>query len=141
MTTIAWDGKTLAADRQCNAGGIRDLKVTKILKRKDGAICGAAGRASEMGGFHRWFLAGEKKSSPKLSEKSAAFIVRPSGKLVIFDEDGWFEADPGPYAIGTGWEIARATMFLGFNAVKAVETAAALDSNTNNEVDTLELGK
>ena len=42
MTTIAWDGKTLAADRQAAQNGMRFAK-TKVAAAADGGICGVAG--------------------------------------------------------------------------------------------------
>lgn len=46
MTTIAWDGKTLAADRRVTCGGVTDAKVHKIVRREDGALAGSAGNTS-----------------------------------------------------------------------------------------------
>jgi len=41
MTTIAWDGKTLASDTRCNSGNVK-FKVTKIRKHR-GHLIGYAG--------------------------------------------------------------------------------------------------
>lgn len=144
MTTIAWDGKTLAADRRVSTEGIFDCKMTKIHKRKDGSLVGACGGAALAAAFCRWVIAGEKGKRPELhAEKVSAcgLIIRLNGNLILHDETGWFEADPGQYAMGSGWEIALSAMRTGNTAVNAVKIAEELDGGTGCGVDALELGK
>jgi len=141
MTTIAWDGKTLAADRRVSYGSISDAKMTKIAKTKFG-LCGAAGNSSLAAGFKRWFHNGEKGDPPTLGkdgEIATAFIIRSSGLRLHYDQCGWYEVDPGPFAIGSGYEIAIGAMESGKSAVQAVQIAAKLDGCTGNEIDILEL--
>ena len=147
MTTIAWDGKTLAADRRVSFGSVSDGNVTKIVKRKkDGALAAAAGNSSMAAAFRRWFLNGERRldTKPELSkdtETASGVIIRPNGVVEIHDQYGWFELETEKYANGSGWEIAIGAMHAGATAEEAVRIAAKLDGNTGDEVDVLELGK
>lgn len=141
MTTIAWDGKTLAGDRRVSYGTISDAKTTKIAKTKKG-LCGAAGHTSMCAAFRRWFVAGEKGDHPPMSkdsENATGFIIRPDGRRIMYDSAGWYEVDPGPFAMGSGWEIAVGAMRQGAFADKAVEVAAEFDGSTGTEIDMLEL--
>jgi ATP-dependent protease HslVU (ClpYQ) peptidase subunit len=145
MTTIAWDGKTLAGDRKVTTGsGIHDCNTTKIVKRKDGALCGTGGTTALCYAFQKWFLKGGKGKLPTLKEgqdELNAIIISPDGKLTIYDPAGFFEAYAPFYAIGTGYELALGAMAMGAKADVAVRIASQFDSKTGTEVDTLELGK
>lgn len=143
MTTIAWDGKTLAADRRIDFDGVSDVETTKILKRRDGALCGTSGAVSLGAAFKRWFLKGEKGERPVLSangERANGLIIRPNGQLVVHDINGWYEAQAKFYANGSGWELAMGAMHAGATAEQAVAIAAKLDGRTGGDIDTLELG-
>lgn len=141
MTTVAWDGKMLAADRRVSYGTMSDANTTKIVKSKKG-LCGAAGNTAMCAAFKRWFLAGEKGESPVLArdgESATACIVRPDGVRIMYDNYGWYEVDPGPFALGSGWEIAMGALRKGASAQEAVAIAASIDGATGNEIDVLEM--
>lgn len=141
MTTIAWDGELLASDRRVTYGTISDARVTKIGKTKKG-LCGAAGVTSICAAFRRWFMEGEKGDPPfmgKDGDAATGFIIRPNGVRFMYDQFGWYEVDPGPFAMGSGYEIALGAMRQGSFADKAVQIAAEFDGSTGNEVDMLRL--
>jgi ATP-dependent HslUV protease subunit HslV len=143
MTTIAWDGKTLAADRRFSNGSAITGSLTKIVQRKkDGAMCGVSMNIALGRRFQKWFLAGERGERPELSrgeEWTRALVVYPGGKLVVHEPEGSFDIDSGRYAFGSGMEFALGAMAMGAFADRAVEIAAMYDANTGNGVDTLEL--
>lgn len=56
MTVIAWDGKTLAADKRGTRGGL-PVTVTKI-KRIGDVIAGVAGNAAHVGELFQWVAEG-----------------------------------------------------------------------------------
>lgn len=144
MTTIAWDGKTLAADRRTSSDRILVGVKTKIAKRKkDGALVAAAGPSSVARAFLEWFQKGEKGPSPLLgkTEPSQAVIIRPNGDVESHDNEGWYPTGVQYYTNGSGWEIALGAMHAGATAKEAVEIASKLDGATGEGVDTLELGK
>lgn len=138
MTTIAWDGKSLAGDRRVSFGGITDAKVSKIVRREDGALAATAGNSSLCAAFRRWFLAGEEGERPALdkgTETSNALIIRPSGLLIIHDLSGWYDADAPLYSMGSGWEIALGAMAMGAHAEEAVRVASRFDGNTGDDIE------
>lgn len=145
MTTIVWDGKSLAADRRVTSHGMIDGSMSKIVKRKkDGALAGGAGSASLVAAFQRWFLKGERGRRPdlKTGEFSAScVIIRPDKKIECHDELGWFESDAANYATGSGFEVAYGALSMGANARTAVQVAAERDTATGLAVEVLELGK
>lgn len=145
MTTIVWDGKTLAADRLVSAGGVRDGEVSKIVKRKkDGALAGGAGPATMVAAFHRWFLKGEKGERPALRSgdtNASCFIIRPDRTIDVHEELGWFPLKAKTYAVGSGYELAYGAIALGAHAVEAIQVAMERDTGSGGAIDALELGK
>lgn len=140
MTTIAWDGKMLAADRRVSYGNCSDHQRTKIYRRGDGALCGAVGQSSRCAAFTRWFLSGEQGERPAMGEKSDAvhaIIVGADGVLTIHDEAGWFEVEAQFTAIGSGCDYALGAMAMGADAGDAVRTAIRFDGLTGGAVDVL----
>ena len=141
MTTIAWDGRTLAGDRRITAGGVVCTEWTKVLKRKDGALIGVAGEMCTGSEFQRWFMNGEKGKKPELKasvspdECASAIIVRPNGTVEAHDRDGWHVVESTQYAIGSGGNLAKVAMRCGVFADCAVEIASEFDVYTGNKVD------
>lgn len=143
MTTIAWDGKTLAADRQINFGNTRDGTMTKIVQRKkDGALCSTTGNAAKGAAFERWFLKGGRGDYPgNLGEgdrTTFAYIIYSPEHIVHYSSDGWYEKKMGFFADGSGWELALGAMASGKTAKEAVEIASLFDIKTGSDIDTLE---
>lgn len=145
MTTIAWDGKTLAGDRRITANGVVNTESTKVHKRKDGALIGISGELCTSSEFVRWFMKGEKGKKPPLkamatSELAAsAIIIRPNGTVEAHDQDGWHVVESSRYAIGSGGNFAMVAMKCGAFADRAVEIAAEFDVYTGSKVDCVSL--
>ncbi len=138
MTTIAYDGTTLAADKQATANGVA-YTVTKIHRngRFRMAYTGTAVQGVRM---VEWFTAGADPGSFPTSEDSATLVVIDGAGRILEYQDG-----PTPLHIedtqcawGSGGDFARAAMHLGKTAWEAVEVASALDLGTGRGVDTLE---
>lgn len=141
MTVIAWDGKTLAADKQTTDAGLR-LKTTKIFKFGNLLVggCGDTARIVEM---REWIENGCKKEDlPAFQRDAATFapmLVIDNGRccqywnghLPIWIEDGFA-------AIGSGRDFALAAMYLGKTAREAVEIACHFETGCGNGVDVLE---
>lgn len=140
MTVIAWDGKTLAADKRASGGTI--TVVTKIRRGKDGMLLGASGSGSIAREMMAWAEAGEDASKwPTSADKD-------EGSLIVIDRSGIrvYYARPFPmrpegphFAMGSGEPYAMAAMYLGCDARHAVEVACALHESCGNGIDTLEL--
>ena len=143
MTIIAWDGVTLAADKQSTNCGY-GAKVTKIF-RVPGGIVGFMGNGPHAMELLAWFKAGRvldgfpKKSGDDFSD---AVFISNDGLIQKYSGGG------GPYpiiledgfsAFGAGRDYALAVMHLGKNAYEAVEVACALDTTCGRGIDTLTL--
>lgn len=141
MTVIAWDGKTLAADKQCTNAG-HGSTCTKI-HRCEGGVVAFHGDESHAMQLLKWFDSGRDPAKwPLPTGKDTADAV-----FVSYDRKLWKYS--GPYgalvedpfaAAGSGRDYALAAMYLGKTARDAVLVASALDVYCGNGVDALEVG-
>jgi ATP-dependent protease HslVU (ClpYQ) peptidase subunit len=145
MTVVAWDGKTLAADKRALAGGLIST-VTKI--RKIGKLlCGVAGAFTSGQELLAWVELGRKPDDFPVEifdddELYADLLIIEAGKILKY------ERSPIPilledkiYAIGSGSPFALAAMYCGKTAEEAIAVAASFDAGCGNGVDTLTLSK
>lgn len=141
MTVIAYDGRTLAADRRrlasdsdvlCEAG-------VKVAIGKGGAIA-TTGSA----------MSGETKArviSDLVAGKTDGLDDRVTGLALLDDGTAWLVNNGGalqitrPHAMGSGHEAARAAMIIGADARRAVEVASELLVTCGDGVDVYEPGK
>lgn len=153
MTCIAWDGKTLAADRRC-CYGTTIAETTKIHRVGD-VLVGGSGDLSFVLAVIEWVRNGRKPDAYPDSQKhkddwQPVLVIEADGTSSLYERTPYpiryenVKVD-GPasgtgIAIGSGRDYARAAMYLGLTAKEAVEVACALDSSCGNGVDTLELG-
>ncbi len=136
MTTIAFDGKTMAGDSHC--GGDFIGRTTKVVKVK-GCLYGFAGNLEQCNLFIDWVKDGKPKEKPK--NMSIFECLEYDGKNVYW----WGEWMRGvkmnsPQAIGSGARFAQAAMLCGKNAREAVGVAKKLDVHTGGRVRTISLG-
>lgn len=143
MTVIAWDGHTLAADKQGDCGGGK-FATTKIHKI-NGHLIGGTGDYDAVMTMINWF---EKGAHPDDWPKCQADEKRYANLLVISPQKEIFryEREPFPYKIedkffaaGSGKDYATTAMYLGKNAKEAVEITSALSTSCGMGIDTLEL--
>ena len=152
MTTIAWDGKTVAYDSQSTAGAFvlsnqqkmfevnTDHTVAAISwQRPVGVICSGAK------GDHRhalYFLRncteeGVLEMQPELS--FCAWVFTTEGRCWAIQKQAddcmpsLYEVLP-PAAAGSGHDIAMTAMYLGKDAREAVMVAGVLDCYTDTNV-------
>lgn len=143
MTIVAWDGKTLAADKRAVFVGYGGGTVTKI-HRWPGGLCAFAGDFDIGVQMVEWLRAGcDPDAFPKrqADENAATFMVIANDGRVAR-----YERTPVPlpfenkvHAMGSGRDYALAAMYLGHDARRAVEVACALDNCCGNGIDALEL--
>ena len=141
MSVIAFDGRTMAADKRACLGTMTRT-TTKIFRVGD-SLCAYSGDAAGGEEMLAWFKNGAKPESYPASQRgddwSGLLVVR-QGEILKYErshhpvrfEDKFF-------AIGCGRDFALAAMHLGHDARTAVEVAIALDSGCGNGIDTLEL--
>lgn len=144
MTVIAWDGNTLAADKQSTNVGHPSI-VTKIYRVQDGLI-GLAGNAAHAMALLHWFRGDRNPQAwPKPwhhDEVASVLHISTDGKISKYDGN----AGPIPEviesrftAMGHGRDYALAIMHIGYGAEAAVLVASDLDVNCGMGIDSLTL--
>lgn len=132
MTTIAWDGKTLAADTLMLDGTFRDLTQTyKIEKTDDGdwfATCGSAYVAQKFK---------DGSITQKDYKSGQVLIVREDGSASVSDYTGYFFPVTPPFAMGSGGALALGAMLAGATPEKAVLIAMEIDTQTGGSVQSV----
>ena len=140
MSIIAWDGKSLAADKRACIGTLI-ATTTKIFRVGD-ALVGYAGEADGGEELLAWFRAADPEKFPESQRDKQSW----TGLLVVWpDGHIWkYECTPHPikfppqhFAIGSGRELALMAMRLGKTAPEAVLLASEFDSGCGNGVDVL----
>jgi 20S proteasome alpha/beta subunit len=145
MTCVAWDGVTLAADKQATSSGCA-MTVTKIVRTEAGELLAVSGDFDVGQALMAWYQKGAAPEAfPDNRDSSGDYRAR----LLVIDAGPRiriFESTPHPitfedrcYAMGSGRDYALAAMHLGRSARKAVEVACALDTGCGNGIDTLRL--
>ncbi|AVQ81666.1 hypothetical protein [Variovorax sp. PMC12] len=142
MTVIAWDGKTLAADKRAVHAGYTGGTVTKI-HRWPGGLCAFSGDLDVGVQLVEWLRAGAVPADfPKLQTENAAnfLVIHVDGSVCQYERTPVpLVFEEGRRAMGSGRDFALAAMHLGHDARAAVEVACALDSGCGNGIDVLML--
>jgi hypothetical protein len=155
MTTIAWDGRSIAADSQItyegDASGTRKHKCATKLFRKTVVVDGDAeevimavqGEASAANLFVKWFDGTDKEPPEIFAYNPPDFTCLVWFKHGLYEYDAYCVGEQVTepfYAIGSGSKAALGAMHMGANALKAVQVAAEVDPYTMGpfHVETLE---
>ena len=146
MTTLAFDGKTLASDSQVSCGGmITSTSEQKIYILKDGRCFAGCGTVKFVTIVLKWLNDGQPDPAPTWDEKDGDFeglIVNADGTnpCEIYS-GGVFSPVEVPWVGGSGCRFALAAMRLGYTARQAVECAKGLDAYTGGPVQTIRMRK
>jgi hypothetical protein len=144
MTVIAFDGKTLAADKLACNGNTKNT-TTKIRRAANGSLLAVCGDLSVGMEMVAWYEAGAKPTDYPTSnrdpERGCSLVcIAPTGEV-------WrYESGPHPFrlegeffAFGCGDIAALVAMACGKTAAEAVEVVSRFDRGCGNGVDSLEL--
>ena len=141
MTTIVWDGKTLATDSLETVGTLVFNPVVQKLFRNLGpfsalTMCGASEPAKQF--INTYVLDSSDiydiPSNPELlKDFELVGILRDTGECWCMNAAGFWEVDK-PWAFGSGNELAIAALDLGKTAPEAVKYVASRDTRTNSRV-------
>ena len=141
MTIIAWDGKTLAADKRGTWQGI-SRTVTKIFRTGDWLI-GIAGNQCEGYDMVEWLKNGAAPDKFPVNQRDEKLWI----SCLVISSDGLirlYERSPNPCiieneftAIGSGRDFALAAMYLGLTSREAVEVACEFEEGCGNGIDEL----
>lgn len=148
MSVIAWDGKTIAADKRATNDGLI-ATTTKLFNLDDfdnphgyKGYVGFVGSASQGMALIHWLLKGAKPS------KYPAFQATDNWTRLIYVDTAstrpvvrMYESTPHPMttedkymAWGSGRDYALTAMYLGKTAEQAVEVAVQLNADCGNGV-------
>lgn len=142
MTCVAWDGKTLAADKRVTYVGLART-VTKIFRVGE-ALVGFAGDGGQCMEVLEWIQGGcvpdKFPASQRDKDQWSNVVVVRAGGVWSYERSPFpIRIEDGHYAAGSGRDYALAAMHLGKTAAEAVEIACIFDVSCGNGVDTLEL--
>jgi ATP-dependent protease HslVU (ClpYQ) peptidase subunit len=143
MTVIAWDGKTLAADKRMTYGS-SPITVTKIHRVPQG-IVGIHGGASHGMAIVLWLRQGATRSKfPKVDDadhSAGVLLITKSGKAYSLEghtSPVFKRIEDARVACGSGADFARTAMSLGMDARAAVGIACQFDIYCGNGIDYME---
>lgn len=126
MSVIAWDGKTLAADRQCTNNGLK-YEAIKIWQLETGEVVAVCGHMDSGLAMKHWFITGaDPQQWPKVQEDndrwSRLIVLRPNGELYQYERCPYPERIiASRLAWGAGADYAMGAMAMGADARRAVE--------------------
>jgi ATP-dependent HslUV protease subunit HslV len=140
MTTLVYRAGVLAADsRSVRGDTISPYGVQKIRRLDDGTLVGMCGTLADVTRFIEAYSKSPTGDLPELPD-SLVLVVKPNGRLHLYEESGSFELEPAPfYAFGSGQAVALGALYAGASAVQAVEIAAKVDRCTGGDVRSVHL--
>lgn len=152
MTTIAWDGTTLAADQCSWSGGVR-RKVRKVFKLEravgfEGEVLVAfAGTASYCLQVLAWMKGQGERPTPERHfkpdemDRQCAVLIDYGRRVWACSNDlNWQQHDESMFANGAGQEFAWGALEAGATAQRAVEIAIKRSDYAGFGVDTVTFG-
>lgn len=141
MTTIAWDGRYLAADKMTVNNGL--ARTTTKIWRVGDLLVGVSGSLDAGVAMKHWIEDGEKPEEFPESQKK---VDTYSPVCVIRNKEYWvYETTPYPFriedafaAMGSGRDFALMAMYYGEPAKNAVLMTSKFDVGTGGGVDVLD---
>lgn len=144
MTVVAWDGKTLAADKRTSFGGLH-ATTTKVHRLSDGRLVSGTGATAQLQEMRHWLQAGADPETFPAAQRDgkecvSLLVVQRDGSLIQYENTPYPMAlENRQWAIGSGRDFAVMAMHLGKTAAEAVQLTALFCHDCGNGVDALEL--
>ncbi len=142
MTVIAWDGKSIAADKRSERGEIVGT-VTKLFSGRDGCALATCGMLTKGLMLIEWFNEGsDREEWPKFqsTDEFSNLIVAKKGELWIYGQDSLpLTIADKFHAWGSGAEFAIGAMAMGATAEEAVLVANRHCASCGHGVDVIDL--
>lgn len=137
MTTIAWDGTTLASDWRVTAGSSTSnvFKIQKVSKSEWLAGAGNIVSVQKLMDYMR----DKSPDKVKPSVKGCHFMLLDTleGKCYYMDSKLVKVECRGKWSVGSGADYARGAMEAGKTAVEAIVITSRLDAYTGGGVDSV----
>lgn|SRR5574340_158017 len=145
MSVVAWDGRTVAADRQGTMGEALIVTGTKMRRAKDGNILAVTGTLDLGNILMDWYEDGENPEEwPLELQKDENY----ASDLLLFTLDGAYSFGRLGYrmkvednfaAWGCGAAFAIGAMAAGAKAADAVEIACTYNPFCGNGIDIMRI--
>jgi hypothetical protein len=127
VTTIAWDGHTLVADRQLTTSGVR-YETTKAHRLNDGSLFASCGALENNVAVKLWLNGEADKPTIEKDDDFDGVLIKPDGTAWMLNKRLHLVAIESKYfATGSGRDFALAAMVMGRSARDAVLLACTLD--------------
>jgi hypothetical protein len=144
MTTIAYDGRYLAADTLAHRHNTPSNLLTPKIDMCEGFAYAVGGCWLPMlGTLIAWHRAGGHPAAfPNLGDLKGGLLVveLATGRLwVASSECHWLDEEAAPYTCGSGGDYALAAIDCDRNAMEAVQVASNRDLHTNDTIDFIDL--
>lgn len=141
MTVIAWDGKTLAADKRSLNNDVANT-VTKIFRSDSDTLMGLSGHLGRAMQMMRWIEACRiAETFPKGTtddDWAVVLVVHRNGAVEKYESREFpITFDDPCFAMGSARDFALMAMHLGHDARRAVELTCELSVICGNGIDTL----
>ena len=141
MTTIATDGKSVAADGQSTSGDmVTSTSSVKLTRLPDGSIVGGCGELSPMRRAINCLHAPDAHPDDFTGEFTLVRLFS-DGRIVTYEGCLFPFELPAPVAIGSGREFAMGAMLAGKGPKQAVEIAAQRDVYSGGNIIVMEPDK
>lgn len=143
MTVIAWDGRTLAADKRVSSSGLR--RTTTKIFRVGTSLYGCAGNASQSRAMRHWLESGADPAAWPAKQDDEGFDctllqIAPGPVVMLYTHTPYpIVLEDAQFAMGSGRDYALAAMHLGCDARRAVEVASHFETSCGDGIDGLSL--
>lgn len=147
MTIIAWDGKSIAADRRviCSGSISTTTKIRRVKVPKKGfQVLAWAGQQAAAMMLFDWYMRGaDPEQWPQVQQADEQWA-----RMIVADGNGVYEYERQPVAVrvedafaawGSGADVAMGAMHMGASARRAVEIASLVEASCGNGVDSFDL--
>lgn len=139
MSVVAWDGKTIAADKQATCAGLR-FKTTKLRRLESGEVLAWTGDQDSGQIVAKWYSDGAdpEKWPACQADKDvwARLIVAHGGACRVFERQPVAMPIEDEFmAWGSGRDYAMGAMARGASAEEAVAVAMEFDTGCGMGVD------
>lgn len=142
MSVVAWDGKTLAADKQGTNAGYA-FTVTKMRRIKRGVVVAWTGTFEYGMLLAEWYAGGAKPEEWPAFQRTDGWtrlIVVEKGKAFVFEQEPVKQPVETPFdAWGCGRDYALGALAMGAGAAEAVLVASRFSTGCGLGVDSQEV--
>ena len=141
MSVVAWDGKTVAADKIAVSAEMRTT-TTKVF-RLDDAILAWVGESGGGIALLDWYKNGSVQArwpAAQNTDNWTRLIVARASGVFFFEREPHAQKVEEPFmAWGSGRDYAMGAMAMGASAEEAVEVAIRFSTTCGNGIDSYEI--